>query len=309
MKEAVIMSRAKILSLILVLAIVFALCAVNIDAKTSIKSKSVSINVSRVTLAVGDIATLSAIMKPANSTDKLTWKSSNDKVAIVNSYGTVTAKAEGKATITVKTSSKRIAECEVTVKQVLSSEEIEALVRSELLSDESIKKLITDNTISKEAIKKLIAENTLSEDDVKKLIRAEAAGTWVDGAEIPMYSGQILPVLIGDPKTTGIVGSIKTIKISKRRMKTGIYQKGSTIYLPYKYDVILTVDVSSITDAQKTSHYVDILLGAPDAPDIMQFVDPYISSYAGNTLTEIMSFYSAYDVDEYYIRTSSWELK
>ncbi len=46
---------------------------------------------------------------------KITWKSSNKKVATVSSKGKVTAKKKGKATITAKVAGKTY-KCKVTVK-------------------------------------------------------------------------------------------------------------------------------------------------------------------------------------------------
>lgn len=50
---------------------------------------------------VGETAELKADVEPANATDKnVTWKSSDEKVAVVSEKGVVTAKSAGKATIT-----------------------------------------------------------------------------------------------------------------------------------------------------------------------------------------------------------------
>ena len=87
-------------------------------AKKNVKSKSVSVAPKSMTLAVGDIAQLNATMKPSNSTDKLTWTTSDKSVATVTSKGVVKGVSEGNATITVKTSSKKTATCSVAVKKV-----------------------------------------------------------------------------------------------------------------------------------------------------------------------------------------------
>lgn len=53
----------------------------------------------------GDTITYTAKMSPSDTTDSITWKSSDEKVAIVDSDGTVTAKSVGVAKITAKTTS------------------------------------------------------------------------------------------------------------------------------------------------------------------------------------------------------------
>ena len=84
-----------------------------------IKVTGVELNKTSLNLNVGNSATLTATVKPSNATNKkLIWSSSNTSVATV-SNGKVTAKAEGTATITVKTDDGSFtATCVVTVKKV-----------------------------------------------------------------------------------------------------------------------------------------------------------------------------------------------
>ena len=59
--------------------------------------------------------TLKPVRLPFTSMEKITFKSSNNKVATVNSKGVITAKKKGKVTITVK-SGKKTVKIKVTVK-------------------------------------------------------------------------------------------------------------------------------------------------------------------------------------------------
>lgn len=68
-----------------------------------------------VTIKKGKTYTLKAKRYPSNSEEKLTYKSSNSKVATVNANGKITAKKKGTAIITVK-SGKKTVKCKVTVK-------------------------------------------------------------------------------------------------------------------------------------------------------------------------------------------------
>ena len=79
-----------------------------------VPAASVTLDKSKLSLTEGDTAKLTATVTPENTTDKLTWTSSNTDVATV-SGGTVTAVAAGTATITA-TCGKFKAECTVTVK-------------------------------------------------------------------------------------------------------------------------------------------------------------------------------------------------
>ncbi len=65
---------------------------------------SVSLDKTSTTIGIGDAKTLSATILPENATDKtVIWSSNNESVATVDANGTITAVAEGTATITVTT--------------------------------------------------------------------------------------------------------------------------------------------------------------------------------------------------------------
>ncbi|MEY8234820.1 Ig-like domain-containing protein [Lachnospiraceae bacterium 66-29] len=75
------------------------------------------LNRKSVILKVKKTLNLKATMSPKNSTDMLTWKTSNKKIAKVDQFGKVTAVKKGRAVITVRTSSGKKATCKVTVKK------------------------------------------------------------------------------------------------------------------------------------------------------------------------------------------------
>ncbi|MDE6297975.1 MAG: Ig-like domain-containing protein, partial [Muribaculaceae bacterium] len=75
---------------------------------------SIELSESDLHLAVGKSASLTAVVKPQNATDKtVTWESSNEEVATVNSAGKVTAVGVGYAVITARTSNGLSASCSV----------------------------------------------------------------------------------------------------------------------------------------------------------------------------------------------------
>ncbi len=92
-----------------------ATCKVTVTKKV-IPATAVKLDKTNVTLEKGDVAKLTAKVTPSNTTDKLTWKSSDTKVATVKD-GVITAKSIGTTKITVKTSSGKTATCKVTVKK------------------------------------------------------------------------------------------------------------------------------------------------------------------------------------------------
>lgn len=68
-----------------------------------------------IALKVKKSTTLSPVLAPKNSTDKITYRSSNTKIATVNSKGVITARKKGTAYIYVKSGTKTV-KCKVTVK-------------------------------------------------------------------------------------------------------------------------------------------------------------------------------------------------
>ena len=69
----------------------------------------------KATLKKGKTLTLKPAVTPLTSVQKVTYRSSNKKVATVTSKGVIKAKKKGTAVITVKSGSKT-AKCKITVK-------------------------------------------------------------------------------------------------------------------------------------------------------------------------------------------------
>ncbi len=89
-------------------------------AKTIVVS-GITLNKTSMTLEEGKTGKLTATVKPNNATNKkVTWTTSNAKVAKINA-GTVTAVKAGTATIIAKTNNGKTATCKVTVKAKSSS--------------------------------------------------------------------------------------------------------------------------------------------------------------------------------------------
>lgn len=86
---------------------------------TPVPIEGVTLDQMAATLKVGDTVDLNATIDPQDTTDDrtLTWKSSYDQIATVNSEGKVTGVKEGKATITVMTSNGKTATAAITVEK------------------------------------------------------------------------------------------------------------------------------------------------------------------------------------------------
>lgn len=97
----------KSLAITLILSLCLTLAA-PVDAKSKVK-----LNITKATLSVGG----SINLKLLNNKKKVTWKSSNKKVASVTKKGKVKAKKKGKASIVAKVGKKKYT-CKVTVGKV-----------------------------------------------------------------------------------------------------------------------------------------------------------------------------------------------
>lgn len=110
--------------------------AVPQTAEAASKPTKITLSAKNRTLYVGKSFTLKVkSVKPANASKAVTFKSSNTKVATVNSKGKVTGKKVGKATITVtSTSNKKVkATCKITVKQQVKSISVTNAIRRKVV--------------------------------------------------------------------------------------------------------------------------------------------------------------------------------
>lgn len=95
---------------------------VEITFHVSTPATDLTLNKNTLTLDVDETETLIATVEPHDSTDTVTWSSSNPAVATVDSNGLVTAKAPGTAAITAKAGDYYGDICNVTVRGSGASE-------------------------------------------------------------------------------------------------------------------------------------------------------------------------------------------
>lgn len=89
---------------------------ISASAATAVKVKTLKLTASKVTMTVGKTYTIKSKITPSDATNqKLSYSSSNSKIAKVSSKGVVTAVKEGTATITVKTTDKSNLSAKLTV--------------------------------------------------------------------------------------------------------------------------------------------------------------------------------------------------
>jgi subtilisin family serine protease len=83
----------------------------------TVKATELKLESNNKTMYIGEKYALRTYNKPSGSTDTITYKSSNEKVAVVTSTGRITALAEGTVYITARTSSGLTSVCVVTIKK------------------------------------------------------------------------------------------------------------------------------------------------------------------------------------------------
>ena len=81
-----------------------------------VPATSVKLNKSSITVKKGATYTLKATAAPSNTTDTITWKTSNKKIATVDKNGKIKGIKKGSVTITATTTSGKKTTCKVTVK-------------------------------------------------------------------------------------------------------------------------------------------------------------------------------------------------
>lgn len=155
--------------------------------------QSISLNKREINLEIGETTTLTATVLPTNHTDspKIIWKTSNSKIATVDSNGKVTAIGGGTANITAiaDNGSGKQTTCQVTVKEDKMVEDVLALVPSTMALN---LKEIEFEKVFDEIEKKV--EKLLENSDFKdSILLMDEENTNVQNGEIKYY------ITVGEP--------------------------------------------------------------------------------------------------------------
>lgn len=90
---------------------------VNVINVKTIVSEEVKFTRTEKIMNIGEKYVLRAFVKPANTTDVVTYTSSDERIAVINKNGNITALREGTALITARTSNGHKAVCKIIVKK------------------------------------------------------------------------------------------------------------------------------------------------------------------------------------------------
>lgn len=239
----------KRLSIILCVVMMLTIIPTTVFAKT-VKAKSVSIAPKSMTLAVDDIAQLSATMKPNNATSKLSWYSSDEDVATVSNKGLVQGKARGTATITVETANGKTATCSIKVKEyaektaestpINTTGDIFATIKDRIIT------LIKSLTYTKSEIDSLIA-NTSDDDD------------YLSASKLKINDNQPASFT-----SKGKTFTITSVEVTKEPYNKKNYEERYNNEFFYRYQYHMTVKGTTEVDSFSGCLYMYNKYGADD---------------------------------------------
>ena len=182
-------------------------CAITVEKKL-IPITEVLIDKSSATLTEGDSTTLTATVLPENTTDRkdISWSSSNNDIATVDTTGHVEAKQAGTVIITATSSNGKTAECTVTVEKKL-------IPITEVSLSESAVGIIEGNTHKLTAT--VLPENTTDSKSVSWGSSNEAVATVSEDGTITAKSAgtAVITATSTNGKTAGC-----TVTVSKKEI-------------------------------------------------------------------------------------------
>ena len=152
----------------------------DVTVRQAVRVTGVELDKSKIEVLIGNTEKLNATVLPDNADDKsVTWKSSDEKVATVDSEGTVTGVGVGSATITVTTVDEaKTAECAVTVNPVVVTGV--TLDKTEITVEEGKVMKLVATVLPDNATDKTVAWSTSNPDvatvDHNGIVKGVAAG-------------------------------------------------------------------------------------------------------------------------------------
>ena len=152
-----------------------ATCKVTVQKAKLVTSK-LTLDKTKVTLAKGKTVTLTATRNPITATEKITWSTSDKKIATVSSNGVVKGIKAGKVTITAKTSNGKKATCTVTVKNpTVTLKKTSATIKVGKTTKIEIKSILPDDDTIKSFKSSNTKVATVSSTGVVKGVKAGTA--------------------------------------------------------------------------------------------------------------------------------------
>lgn len=146
-----------------------------------VSAKTVKLNKTSLSVMTGKTSTLTATVTPGDSTDKtVTWKSSNTKVATVDSKGKVTGKAKGTATITAAVKNAKSVTAKVTVTSPIAAKSVKMSKTSATITKGktlTLSATVSPSNTTDKTLKWKSSNTKVAKVDSKGKVTAVAAGS------------------------------------------------------------------------------------------------------------------------------------
>lgn len=141
-------------------------------------AKSVKLDVTTLTMNVGEVYQLETTLTPADATDSLTYESSNTKVATVGKKGKITAKSAGVSVVMVKTESGLSSYCTVTVIQQVTGIKLDSSDATIYVGDElQLEATIEPKSASDTDVVWTSSKTKVASVDKRGIVKGLSAGT------------------------------------------------------------------------------------------------------------------------------------
>ncbi|MEK5520570.1 hypothetical protein B5V89_18560 [Heyndrickxia sporothermodurans] len=146
-----------------------------------VTTKTVKVNKTSLSITAGKTGKLTATVSPSDSTDKtVKWKSTNTKIATVDSKGKVTGKAKGKTTITATVKGAKTVKVKVTVTPPIMAKSVKINKKSVTLSKGktlTLSATVSPSNTTNKTVKWKSSNTKVAKVDKKGKVTAVGAGT------------------------------------------------------------------------------------------------------------------------------------
>ena len=212
-------------------------------------AESVTLNKTSITLKAGDTETLTATVKPDNTTyPTVTWTSSNEVVATVDNTGKITAIAVGEATITAACGNVS-ATCVVTVNPVLP-ESVTLNKTSVTLkvgaTETLVATILPENTTDKTVTWKSYNESIVTVDENGKLTAVAVGSTTITATCGSVYATCSVTVNPVEAEMVILNNSTLSMKVGESQTLVATVLPDNTTYPTVKWtssnEAVATVD-------------------------------------------------------------------
>ena len=197
------------------------------SCKVTVEEPVAGIKLNKTTITMDNkrATILGVTITPTNATNKtVTWSSSNTSIATVEKNGRVTAKKEGTATITVKSSNGKTATCKVTVEEPVTSIKMnKTTLALDNQKTETLKTTITPTNATNKTVTWSSSNEAVATVDKNGKVTAKKAGIATITAKASNGKATSCKVTVEEPvtsiklnKTSTVIymGSSETLKVT-----------------------------------------------------------------------------------------------